>query len=155
MEITGFDTVLMAPGPAAPGIARFLDRWRERWPGLLVGVDGITADACVPWTPGELTLPPESGEVSVVRDEQMDDFWEAEGYALDRHGEGPFLLLYRPCPRQGVRATVLDDPYDHGTGFRPYETVLASGGMSLVTVVTPDDDSPFSRDVVSTLLQHL
>jgi hypothetical protein len=54
-----------------------------------------------------------------------------------------------------VRARVLDDPYNRGGRFDPYDVVLAGGGLWLVTVVTPDRDGPFSRSLIERLTAEL
>lgn len=42
-----------------------------------------------------------------------------------------------------------------GFGFEPYAAILVTAGLSLVTIVTPDAESPFSRGLIDSLRQAL
>ncbi|WP_093657879.1 hypothetical protein [Streptomyces radiopugnans] len=153
--ITGFDQVVVVPGPAPVVIERFLGRWRVRWPGLRVAVDTDEAEADFsPWLPGRHRLPAGQAEVLLSRDEDMESLWDTEGYSLDRRGEGPVAFFYQPARWHSLKLKTLEDPYPHaGLKHQPYPVTLAGAGFSLVTIVTPDEESDFSRSVSDAFLE--
>lgn len=66
-------------------------------------------------------------------------------------------MLYQPSPQPAIEVQLHEDPYNFGLGirFEPYSATLVTAGLSLVTIVTPDDDSPFSRGLLDSLRQAL
>ncbi len=164
MEITGTDTVILLSLPRAT-ITRFLDFWQKRWPELLVQLDDDKNEDFVRWSDlgGELrgkVLHPKKGEVLVARDRQMSAAWDEYGYELDRLGEGPFTLMYRPLgqinQRRGhIRMQPEEDPYERESieAFEPYTIFVAARNLSLVTAVTPPIESGgFSEEVIGALI---
>ncbi|MEV4813849.1 hypothetical protein [Micromonospora avicenniae] len=154
--ITGYDTVLITGAPVDAGIRAMLDDLHERWPGMLVAVGGEQVGPFLPWRRVRAQVPAGAGEVYVARDAEMERRWDEVGYSLMEHDEGPFALLYEPSGEPAVEIQLNEDPY-HRTdfGFEPYPATLVTAGMSLVTVVTPDKGSPFSRELLDALRQAL
>ncbi|WP_327039675.1 hypothetical protein [Micromonospora maris] len=129
-----------------------LDDLHGRWPNMLVALDG----PFLPWRRTRAQVPAGAGEVYVARDAQMERRWDDVGYSLMEQGEGPFAVLYEPCRHPTVEIRLDEDPYDRrGFGFEPYSATLVTAGLSMVTVVTPDADSPFSRGLIDALKQAL
>jgi hypothetical protein len=64
------------------------------------------------------------------------------GGVLMEGDEGPFAVFYEPSRRAAVEVQFNDDPYDRAAGFQPYSATLLTPGLSLVTVVTPDQGQP-------------
>lgn len=142
-----------------------MDFWQERWPGLLVQVDDGESEDFVRWSDlgGHLrgkALHPTKGEVLVARDRRMLEEWDESGYELDRFGEGPFTLMYRPLgklnQRRGhMRMRPEEDPYERESvdAFEPYTIFVAARNLSLVTAVTPPIEAGgFSEDVIGALI---
>jgi hypothetical protein len=153
MEITGSDTVIVAPAPRA-AVTRFLRHWSERWPRMLVKA-GSGAEPFAEWGAGSVALPARLGELLVARDEGMLEWWDENGYALDRRGEGPLAFYYRPLARRTIRMRAEQDPYRWTADeeFEPYEVILAPRALSLITVVTPPpEDGPFAGQVIDALV---
>jgi hypothetical protein len=147
--ITGYDTVLISSGPAAGSIEEFFRRWSQRWPSMLLAIEGVAESRFLEWESGVTRLPTDTAEILVARDQAMAEDWDAEGYHLSADGEGPFAVYYGPCPASRLRILALEDPYQrHEYGFDPYEALLVGPALSLVTTVTPDGESAFSRQVV-------
>ncbi|SCG69547.1 hypothetical protein GA0070613_4627 [Micromonospora inositola] len=154
--ITGHDTVFVTGAPVDAGIRTMLDVLHCRWPNMLVAVSGVADDVFLPWQTSRNDVPAGTGEVLVARDAQMEQRWDEVGYSLMEHDEGPFALLYQPSGRTTVQIQVDEDPYGpSGFRFEPHSATLITAGLSLVTVVTPDAESPFSRRILDALRQAL
>jgi hypothetical protein len=155
--ISGHDTVLVAAGPVADALRRLLDDLYREWPQMLVAAEELQAGAFLPWVAARGTLPATQGELLVARDEAMLRRWENDGYSLMERGEGPFMLAYQPAGRTATEIHFQEDPYGRPAGFlfEPYPATLIASGFSLVTVVTPDAESLFSRGLVTRLQQAL
>lgn len=153
--ITGFDRVVVVPGRASVVVECFLECWRGRWPGLRVAVDtDETGAEFSPWLPGRHRLPDGPADVLVSRDAGMEEFWDAEGYALDGKREGPVAFFYQLARWRALKLTTLEDPYPYeGCRHEPYPVTLAGAEFSLVTIVTPDEESDFSRSVLDAFLK--
>jgi hypothetical protein len=151
--ITGFDTVIVTAAPVDSGIRTMLDELRRRWPSLRVALAG--GGAFTPWAIARHAMAANAGEILVARDARMEHRWDEEGYCLMEDGEGPFALLYQPAARPVVEVRFNDDPYGRESRFEPYSATVVMAGLSLVTVVTPDEDSPFSRNIRSLLQRAL
>lgn len=92
----------------------------------------------------------------IAEDDEMVQRWDEDGYHLSAAGTGPLMIAFEPCPVPRLRAQVLDDPYgDRGLGFDPYEVTLLGTKLFLVTIVTPDADSAFSRTAIDRLAECL
>ncbi|MEV4496257.1 hypothetical protein AB0J84_11190 [Micromonospora arborensis] len=75
------------------------------------------------------------------------------GYPLMEHAEGPFAVLYGFASQSAVWIQLHEDPYGRsGFDFEPHPATLVTVGLSLVTIVTPDADSFFSRGILDALL---
>ena len=137
-------------------IERFLDGWLLRWPELRVALGDDPQVRFSTWASGELRIPADSGQILVARDEAMEAEWDDIGYELDSSREGPFCVAYEPCRRRALNVTALEDPYVRD-GFRydPYDVTLIGPCLYLVSVVTPDIESDFSRAVLAGLTKQL
>lgn len=153
--ITGFDTVFVARATVAGAVRKLLDDLHHQWPDMVVALTGTDDERFTPWQTARNNVPVGSGEVLVARDTHMEQRWEVAGYALMEHGEGPFAVLYQPSARPLIAIHLNEDPYDSTYGFKPYPATLVAAGLSLVTVVTPDVDSPFSRQILERIRQAL
>lgn len=157
--ISGYDGVLVGRSPAGPGVRAMLDEMHTRWPGMLVGRSAATTAGIgpfLPWLQVRDQVPAEAGELYVARDAGMEQDWDESGYDLRDDGEGPFAVLYQPSPRSTTAIRFEQQPYsDQGLGFDPYEAVLVTAGLSLITLVTPDEESLFSRELRSRLTRAL
>ncbi|KAB2347844.1 hypothetical protein [Actinomadura rudentiformis] len=150
--ITGYDSVLLSTSPPGNAVATFVRGLSQRWPALRIALD---ESEFVKWDPA-IALPDERAEILLAQDEQMVERWEDEGYYLSRSGEGPLMVVYEPCPSSRLKILLLDDPYGRtGFAFEPYEVALTGPGLSLVTIVTPDSDSEFSKQAIAELTTAL
>ena len=149
--ITGSDYVILTAVSPAPAIRRFLDRWLEVWPDLRADLHG---EGFAPWPELRDLDFPETGEVLVAKDQAMQEAWDEHGYDLPGVDEGPFTLMYQPCPAARFTVTVTSDPYtpDSGFGFAPYPAQVIGAGLHLVTAVTPGTMKNFSDRVVEDLM---
>ncbi|MFI7576557.1 hypothetical protein [Micromonospora sp. NPDC049497] len=154
--ITGYDTVLITSGPVDAGIRAMLDGLHRRWPDMLVALGGEYIGPFLPWRSTREQVPVGAGEVYVARDAEMERRWDDVGYSLMEHAEGPFAVLYQPASQPAVEIQLNENPYERrGFGFEPYAATLVTAGLSLVTIVTPDADSPFSRGLLDALREAL
>ena len=153
--ITGFDTVVVTAGRPGPAIGRFLTEWGSQWPDMQVSAGDPAEPPFITWRDAGPALPETRGEVLVARDERMLSDWDEHGYALPGSAVGPFFLLYQPCPAPRFRAQVQQDPYVTGMRFDPYPVTIVGTGLSLITIVTPDEDSEFSRSVIDGMIAAL
>ncbi|WP_460364073.1 hypothetical protein [Actinocorallia lasiicapitis] len=91
----------------------------------------------------------------MARDRAMEVAWDDAGYGLS-DGEGPFALYYEPFLPRTRRIQFLEDPYQRdGFRFLPYEAGLVGSGLWLVTVITPDSSSLFSRGIIDAVISSL
>lgn len=154
--ITGYDTALITGAPVDAGIRAMLDDLNGRWPNMLVALGREQLGSFLPWRKMRAQVPAGAGEVYVARDAEMERRWDDVGYSLMEHGEGPFAVLYEFAGQPAVEIEFHEDPYERrGFGFEPYPATLVTAGLSLVTIVTPDADSPFSRGLLDALRQAL
>jgi hypothetical protein len=140
----GYDTAYLHAGDDAAAVGRFLDAVAVLWPDMHVSV---TDEPFEPWP---RPLPATKTVVLVARDNAMVDGWDDGGYALDHTGEGPFAIWYgsEVVP---VRVTLQENPFGPSEfGFDPYDAMV-TGGFSMITIVTPDAESPFSNRIRGSL----
>ncbi|MFG2649845.1 hypothetical protein [Streptomyces sp. NPDC048436] len=158
MEITGYSSDYIADLTFPVSMRRFVGRRHQRWPGLFLYGEPVSTQSLDDWK-----LPDDddgdddySGIVTFSAGQEMEDFWEENGYALDGVGEGPFSVFYR-LHSQPLRA-------DRVTGVRSVDaeaaTALEGTGLLLaeyyaVSLVTPDDPAadPFSGRVLADFLE--
>ncbi|WP_285631974.1 hypothetical protein [Lentzea sp. NBRC 102530] len=153
--ITGFDTVLLAAGRAGPAVGRFLEQWGRGWPDMRISVGDPAQPPFVSWRDTRPDVPEACGEVLVARDERMVSDWDDHGYEIPGSAAGPFALLYQPCPAPQFEALVQRDPYARGLPFDPHPVTVVATDLSLITIVTPDDDSEFSQSVINGVIAAL
>jgi hypothetical protein len=153
--ITGADTVVLTAGRPGPAIGRFLEQCGRRWPDMRISAGDPAQGQFVAWRDTRLPIPEACGEVLVAQDERMVSDWTDHGYAIPGSAVGPFALFYQPCAAPRFAALVQQDPYARGLGFEPYPVTVVATDLSLVTVVTPDDDSEFSRSVIDGVIAAL
>ncbi|MFB7475019.1 hypothetical protein [Kitasatospora sp. NPDC056184] len=150
--ITGHDLVILTPGPVAGAISSFLDATSRKWGSLLFSQQ---SGEFHPWIGRVEDISDSSGDLLIAQDRQMADRWQEEGYFVDNQG-GPFSILYQPMEKRELKVSSLEDPYSHnGFGFRPYEMLLLMHSAWLVTLVTPDEESPFSRDLMKSFTAEI
>ena len=152
--ITGTDSVLVLGGDPAGLVHRFLRSWSASWPAMRVTIGESDTVRFQDWD-GTGVLSPGPEEILVARDEAMESHWDEHGYTLDATGEGPFAIYYRPYTRRTTEVLALQVPYDHGGGFsfEPYEMVVVGAGLTLLTVVSPDDADDFTTRIIEGLLR--
>jgi len=154
LMITGLDTVLVVPGDAEDVLRDFLDDLWDAWPSLVVSISTTDGDnAFAPWADVRTGSPQSWTDALVARDEEMRRRWDEDGYSLDDRGEGPIALYRAPAPWRELTVLALEDPYarDDGMGYEPYPVTFTGSVFSLITLVTPDAESPFSVSVLSRL----
>jgi hypothetical protein len=150
---TGTDDLILTASPPAAAIPAFLDDWSRTWPELLVDAHD---EGFVPWVRVRTVPLSDQGDILVVRDLAMDLAWAEHGYDLPGQDEGPFMLMYRPCPVPVIDGAVLSDPYSHETEiFQPYPVQIVGSGIHLVTIVTPSNSPEFTATIIDRLLIHL
>lgn len=159
MDITGHATDYVMDTAFPATMSHFVHRARQRWPDL--HIDGSPAAPVTPAPLTSWTLPPRApddalpGLVSFSSGQEMEDFWEEHGYALDPTGQGPYSVFYRlrQRPLHAGRLTGI-------RGAAP-EDAAATEGTSLllasyytVSLVTPEDPAtdPFSASVLTDFL---
>jgi len=99
--ITGVDHVVLAQGPAATVVHRFLTSWLNRWPELRCASGEDHSDGVFsPWVPGRAGTSTDRGALLIARDEEMEASRDMSGYTLDEHGDGPPALFYEAAGRR-------------------------------------------------------
>ncbi|TDB86330.1 hypothetical protein E1264_18340 [Actinomadura sp. KC216] len=153
--ITGYDTVLVCAQPPSRAVRRFVDRLHRDRPDLRVAVEPGDDPSFRRWGP-DRDIPAGRAEVLVAEDEEMVQRWDEDGYYLSPTGTGPLMISFEPCRVPRLTARVLENPYgDNGLGFTPYDVTLIGTDLHLVTIVTPDAESPFSTSVIDRLTEDL
>ncbi|GAA0209153.1 hypothetical protein GCM10010492_03550 [Saccharothrix mutabilis subsp. mutabilis] len=155
MEITGVGTEVVVSGFGVWWLVAFVGKVRQMWPDAVVG-DERLVDVDV----SDLRLPDVEGAVSDVlpfaRDAEMDRFWEENGYATMRDGEGPFAIFHRRQRYLDWEVNVLraHDAFADNVHEMDDRRRLLIGDAVIVTIVTPEDPDvhPFSRRVVDLFL---
>ncbi|MET9392707.1 hypothetical protein ABZY20_20330 [Streptomyces sp. NPDC006624] len=151
MDLTGHSTDFIADASFPEAMRRFVRLGQQRWPGLFVYGEPLTDGAAADWRLPESADDDFPGIVTFSSGREMEEFWEANGYALDAARQGPYAVFYRHHG-QPLHATTVS-----GVHVRSPEQEAAAEGTRLllsqyyaVSVVTPEDPDtdPFSRDVV-------
>ncbi|TPQ19735.1 hypothetical protein [Streptomyces sporangiiformans] len=153
MDLTGHATDFVADSTFPAAMRRFVRRRHELWPGLFLQGELLVSGAlAADWCLTEVEDGDYSGVVTFSSGQEMEDFWEENGYALDASGEGPYAVFYR-LQLEPLHAKTV-------TGVRSASpeaaTAVEGTGLLLseyfaVSVVTPEDPAsdPFSESVVN------
>ncbi|MGW5658486.1 hypothetical protein [Streptomyces humi] len=148
MDVTGHSTDFTVDASFPDAMRRFVTRARYRWPQLLLSGEPVAQE-----TDWRLPGPDDdySGIVTFSSGQEMEDFWEENGYALDGSGHGPYAVFYRrrtgPLHATTVSGIRTDDPdvvqAVQGTG-------LLMAEYYTISLLTPEDPAadPFSAAVV-------
>ncbi|GAA3086946.1 hypothetical protein ACFQ0X_17955 [Streptomyces rectiviolaceus] len=157
MEITGHSSDFIADTAFPAAVKQFVMRQQQRWPGLFLYGEPAGAESLADWKlPDDDDDDDYSGIVTFSAGQEMEDFWEENGYALDDAGEGPFSVFYRLHP-QPLRAGQVT-----GVQCTDPEAAAAVEGTGLllaeyfaVSLVTPEDPAtdPFSGRVLVDFLE--
>ncbi|WP_203931235.1 hypothetical protein [Virgisporangium ochraceum] len=145
--------MFVTAAPVHVGIRGMLDDLHREWPDMVVAIG--ESGTFTRWAMARGVVPTGAGEVLVARDEGMEQRWDRDGWILMERDEGPFAVFYQPAPIPSVDIQFNDDPYGRGFTFEPYGATMLTAGLFLVTVVTPDRDSPFTRQVLLRLQRAL
>ncbi|WP_234543295.1 hypothetical protein [Streptomyces shenzhenensis] len=149
MDLTGHSTDFTVDASFPDAMRRFVARARRRWPQLLLSGEPVAQEA--DWRLPE-SADDYSGIVTFSSGQEMEDFWEENGYALDDSAQGPYAVFYRR--RTGpLHATTIS-----GIRTDDSDIVQAVEGTSLlmaeyytISLLTPEDPTadPFSAAVVN------
>ncbi|QDU78857.1 hypothetical protein Pla110_05610 [Polystyrenella longa] len=96
-------------------------------------------------------------EAYFCRDDEMDEFWENNGYEVMPDGEGPFGILL--CERFKGISTIEgfqeSKPEDGTHPPDPYSTLLISNNLSVIDILTPGlvEEDPFSESIFKNILE--
>lgn len=130
MEPTGHATDFVVGTSFPDAMARFVRLSQRRWPGLFLCGRPLAADGTAGWRL------PESDDayadiLTFSAGQEMEDWWEDNGYALDPSGEGPYAVLYsrhrQPLPQHYTVSLVTpEDPATDGFCDQILEDFLAS-----------------------------
>ncbi|GAA3738290.1 hypothetical protein GCM10022225_21560 [Plantactinospora mayteni] len=134
MEITGYDSVLLAPSFEAQMLRTFIDRLAQRWPALLVTVEtGGESETQLRWTlRRERSLPATEGWLYLLRDAEMDAYSDDHAYDPMPDGDGPLSVIYRPDRSSGGTQLTLvspDDPAGHPFSGWAYDLLAECVGV--------------------------
>ncbi|MEV0324225.1 hypothetical protein ACIBKX_13240 [Streptomyces sp. NPDC050658] len=165
MEITGHSSDFIVDTTFPSMVKQFAIRQHNRWPGLFLFGEPVGAESLAGWKLPEVADEDDenededySGIVTFSSGQEMEEFWEENGYALDGMGEGPFSVFYRRHARPlhagrvtGVRCA---DP-EAATAMEGTGLLLA--GWYAVSLVTPDDPAtdPFSARVLADFVESI
>ena len=153
--VSGYDVVLISSQNPNPAVRAMLDEVAHGWPDVRVAVTGMMDDRFTNWSTIASVLPDVRAEILVARDRLMEARWDDVGYELDDAEEGPFAIYYEPATWSALRTQALVDPYGRSESFDPYEVFFVGPHIWLVTLVTPDRDSRFSRGLLDLLTTKL
>jgi len=158
MDITGHSTDFVVDSSFPAAMRRFVRRRHQRVPGLFLYGEPLTADALANWGLPEADEEEDdySGIVTFSAGQEMEDFWEENGYALDASGEGPFSVFYRLHAKALRARTVAGVESESDEGAMAVEgTGLLLSEYFAVSVLTPEDPAsdPFSAGVLSDFVE--
>ncbi|MEV0690678.1 hypothetical protein [Streptomyces sp. NPDC050388] len=155
MDITGHSTDFLMDTSFPEAMRRFVSRGLQRWAGLFLYGEPFTLGYLTGWNIPEAD-DDTSGIVTFSSGQDMEDFWEDHGYALDASGQGPYAIFYR-LHAQPLYATAVSVVR---TGSTDSEAAVEGTGLLLseyyaVSVVTPEDPAvdPFSGEILNDFLK--
>ncbi|UED85057.1 hypothetical protein [Streptomyces profundus] len=162
MELTGVSSDFICDSSTFSAAMRdFISRQWARWPSLLLDDEDLPESPPTDWTfPGDSDekMP---GILTFCRDEQMDTFWDNNGYAIEpTSGEGPFAVFFSLATHPFYARNLVDvheiRPLNKPSAeFQGTQLLLAQ--YIKATLLTPDDpsDDPFSQSVLRDFLTSL
>lgn len=130
MHLTGCATDLVVDSSFPYAMTRFVELSLRRWPGLYLCDRPFSADDLAGWR-----LPESEDEYAAIvtfsAGQEMEDFWEHNGYALDPSGQGPYSVLYSlhqepPSPYWTASLVTPEDPATDRFSGQVLEDFLAS-----------------------------
>ncbi|MEZ6044908.1 MAG: hypothetical protein R3C11_04880 [Planctomycetaceae bacterium] len=90
------------------------------------------------------------------RDEEMDEFWEENGYALMPNGQGPFGVTIFNVENKPYSIMISQDPLNEERSIpaEPLEAYLIGRNLICICVITPDsiDHDDFSKQIYDELM---
>jgi|SRR5579862_8137427 len=157
--ITGDDNVFLCYGDVRGAIESFLTALADRWCCMKVAISAEAAsdgEEFLPWDPAASRLPSDAFTVLVARDERMIAEWDESGYVLDESGEGPLAIYCSPAAHALIKVQILQEPLSRsGYSFEPYEATLAGAGCFVISMVTPPQETEFSRSMLDKMANLL
>jgi hypothetical protein len=156
MDLTGHSTDFIVDASFPQAMRRLVRRGQRRWPGLFLYGEPLPPGAATDWHLPEVADGHYSGIVTFSSGQQMEDFWENRGYALDSSGEGPYAVFYRLHEQPLHAATISDVRTSSAEAAEAVEgTALLLSEYYAVSLVTPGEPAtdPFSRGVVDDFVQ--
>ncbi|MEV6756175.1 hypothetical protein [Streptomyces sp. NPDC051214] len=118
MEITGHSSDFIVDASLPAAMKNFVMRQHRHWPGMFLYGEPAPADFLAEWNLPEVDADDAyPGIVTFSAGQEMEDFWEENGYALNSDGEGPFSVFYglRPQPLRAAHTVSLITPDDPAT----------------------------------------
>lgn len=157
MEITGHSSDFIVDVSFPTVMKQFVMRQHRHWPGLFLYGEPLPAHSLADWDLPEADDDDEySGIVTFSAGQEMEDFWEENGYALNTDGEGPFSVFYglHPGPLRAAQVTGVQGP-DPEAVAAVEGTGLLLGEYFAVSLITPEDPAadPFSAHVLRDFLE--
>ncbi|MEU8783267.1 hypothetical protein [Streptomyces sp. NPDC048637] len=155
MDVTGYSSDFIIDHAFPAAMKKFTQSQAQRWPGLFLDGEEVTAESLRDW---QLPEDPEADYSDIVTfsdGQDMEDFWEDRGYALNDRSEGPFSVLYKRYPgalhAHQVIGVQLTDPEDSAA---VEGTSLLLSEYFAVSLVTPEDPKadPFSGSILRDFL---
>ncbi|WP_405647136.1 hypothetical protein [Streptomyces sp. NBC_00019] len=151
MDLTGHSTDFIVDASFPEAMRRFVRRGQQRWPCLFLYGEPLSPGAATDWRLPEAADDDYSGIVTFSSGQQMEDFWENNGYALDSSGQGPYAVFYRRHEQPLHAAKVSDVRTSSAEAAEAVEgTALLLSEYYAVSLVTPEEPAtdPFSRGIV-------
>ncbi|MFJ8714958.1 hypothetical protein ACIRD9_17475 [Streptomyces violaceus] len=152
MDLTGHSTDFVVDTSFPEGMRCFVRLGQQRWPGLFLYGEPLPPGAPAEWRLPEPDDDGFSGIVTFSSGQEMEDFWEEHGYALDAARQGPYAVFYRHHAQQ-LHATTVSGVH---VSSPEAEAAVEGTGLLLseyyaVSLVTPEDPDidPFSRSVLN------
>ncbi|MFJ6741393.1 hypothetical protein ACIQOU_21170 [Streptomyces sp. NPDC091279] len=156
MEPTGYSTDYIVDASFPESMRRFVYRAQRRWPAVYVNGQPLTSGSASAWSLPESPDDDYGSIVTFSSGQEMEDFWEENGYALDASSQGPYAVFYRFHQRSLSAGTV------SGVRVGSREAEEATEGVSLlmseyyaVSLVTSGDPAadPFSQAIVEDFVE--
>ncbi|MGX1762353.1 hypothetical protein ACWIG5_36570 [Streptomyces lydicus] len=155
MDVTGHSSDFITDHAFLAAMKKFTQHQARRWPGLFLDGEKVTEESLRDWQFPEDPEEDYSSIITFSAGQDMEDFWEDRGYALNDHGEGPFSVLYKRYPgvlhAHQVAGVQLTDPEDSAV---VEGTSLLLSEYFAVSLVTPEDPKtdPFSGSILRDFL---